>query len=109
MPVERQKPEFPASVYTHRAEVSFIERKHFRYRVASGQHHDRRVCETDLQIVVLLDHFLRTRNVGCIERLKLVCAAGDLIENSRLCVAANIAHQQIVELGQHEGRKQQRR
>ena len=74
-----------------------------------GQHHDRSVGESDLQISILLDHFPRTCNVGGAKRLKLVCATRDLLQQRRLRAPANVANQQLIELGQYEGGKQQRR
>lgn len=100
--VERQNRESPAALDAHRPEVPLIKCEHVGNRMPAGQHNDRRISQTDLQVGILLDDLFRLRNVVRTERLQLVGAAHDLIQQSQLRAVTDVAHEQIVELGEYE-------
>ncbi len=97
------------SASTNRSKVPFIEGKNVRDVVAVSQHDDRGVGQAERDIRVPLDNGERCADVVAIERLELVCARGDLLEEGYLRLRPDSRGQEIVELSQHEGRQQERR
>ena len=86
--------------------MPLIEREHAAGCVALGQYHDRRIRQPDLQVGVLLHDLTGARDVACAKGFELIGAAGDLVQQRNLRVLPNVTHQQVVELGEHERRKQ---
>jgi hypothetical protein len=88
--------------------VPFVEGQHVECLVAAGEHDDRRVRETDVEIAVGLDDLVRDGDVGGVERFETVGAARHFGQQRERCVRADARREEVVELGEDEGREQER-
>ena len=89
--------------------MAFVERQYVRGRVALGKYGDRSVGKTQLDVLVLVHDIDGAGNVISIERLELIRPVGDFVEKGDLGLSADAGGEEVIELGQYEGRKEQRR
>jgi hypothetical protein len=88
--------------------VPLIEGEHVRDIVAISEYHDRGVGHAERKIRVLVHNGKGRGHVIAIEWLELVGTSGYLLEQGYLGFWPNSGGQEIVELGQHERRQQER-
>ena len=79
LPIEREDLEQLAPLNAHRPEMPLIESQHIVHGVSLRQYNYRSIREADLEVRIFLDYLFSTRNVGCIERLQLICAARNFV------------------------------
>lgn len=104
--IEREKLEPPPALHANRPKVAFVESEHVRDTVAPGEDYDGGVGNSNVQILVLPDHLGCLGNVGCAEGFEAISAADHFLQERRLRVPAYVAQEKVVELSEHERRKQ---
>ena len=88
--------------------MPFVEGQHAECLVAAGEHDDRRVRETDVEIAVGLDDLVRDGDVGGVERFESVGAARHFGQQRERRGRADARREEGVALSQDEGRQQER-
>lgn len=83
--------------------MAFVKSQNGVASVTLGQHDDRGVCQTDLEIRELLDDLAGSANVRSRESFKAESSSLDLRERCLLGRRADSCREEIVELRQHEG------
>ncbi len=82
--------------------MTFVEREYSQHRVPLGQYHDRRIRESQRDVLVSLDKLERGSNVIAAEWLELIGTVSDLLEQRDLGVRPYPHRKEVVELGQNE-------
>src|SRR5438128_9453864 len=106
--VEREQTEGAATSSANRAEVSLIETQNVIAAVAIGQHDDRRVRKSEAEIGVAIDDGESCGHVGVGESFELICPIRYVDDDIPGDLDADTTSQQIVELGEDEGRENTR-
>lgn len=89
--------------------MALVQREHVPRPVAVGENDDRCVGEADAEIAVVVDHPHCGRYVISSERDEIVGATRHLSQKRELRIDSGLAPEQVIELGEHERREEQRR
>lgn len=87
--------------------MPLIERENVSHGMPLCQHYDRRIGQSDAQVLIPVDDLYRSRYVCSRERLEPIGSANDFFKKGSLGRWTDMAAEKIVELRENEWRQEQ--